>query len=81
MKKNKRKIQVLAILTYSNKGKTASEILELCEPRCTLGSLMTSLNKYRKYNLIKKQKQDNKFVYSITKKGEKRLNWLISNFS
>lgn len=78
--KNSRKKHVLAILSYAENPYTAKEITELCYP-ITLNSICASLKNYHRQGLVARKKQNDKFVYWITEKGQDRLEWLLGSNS
>ncbi|GAI62627.1 unnamed protein product, partial [marine sediment metagenome] len=55
---------------------SSKEIHDLC-PDISLNSLRTSLKTYFVQGLIKREKKNGVFVYWITEKGLKRLEYLI----
>lgn len=72
---NIRKKQVLSILSYTYPY-TAKEISDLCP--VSLSCICALLKRYTKIGLIKRKKENNKFLYEITQKGLDRLNYLIN---
>ena len=77
MKRNQRKILVLELLTQ--KELTAREILKKMNNEITIGCMCTLLKRYQKWALLNRKKKKGNYFYSITKKGLKRLEYLISD--
>ena len=78
--KNSRKKYVLAILSHAVNPYTTKEIADFCYP-ITLKSIYASLKNYHRQGLVKREKQNGKFVYWITEKGQDRLEYLLGSES
>ena len=72
--RNERKIQILNILLYATRPYTGEEIAESC--LILLNCAYNRLLSYLKQGLVKREKENGVFVYTITKKGIKRLEYL-----
>ena len=76
---NIRKKQILAILSYTNTPYTSREIADLCP--VSLSCVCALLKRYVQHGLIKRKKENDKFIYSITPIGLERLEFLLGSKS
>ena len=77
---NIRKKQILAIMSYAVHQYTAREIADLCIP-VSLSNISDYLRKYTQQGLLKRKKENGKFVYWITPRGLERLEYLLGSKS
>lgn len=78
--RNERKKFILALLNNMNTPYTAKEIHDLCS-NVSLSSICASLKNYYTQGLLERKKENGIFVYQITKKGIKRLEYLENNIN
>ncbi len=74
LKRNERKIIVLAILTQSEL--TAREILKKMNNSTSIGSLCTLLKRYQDWALLNRKNKNGVYFYNLTEKGKKKLDYL-----
>lgn len=77
---NVRKKQILAIMSYTIHQYTAREITDLCL-LVSLSNICDYLRKYTQQGLLKRKKENGKFVYWITPRGLERLEWILGTKS
>ena len=77
--RNKRKLKILTILNYSTKTLSAKEIHKQSYPiGLSIEAIRSRLLSYIRQGIIKRKRENNRFVYSITLRGVDRLNYFLN---
>lgn len=76
MKYNERKVNILEIINNANYPITSREITK--KTNVSLSCITALLKRYHDFGYVRRKKNDNnKYIYSLNKKGVKTLNYLL----